>query len=94
MTLTVEYKEYVGRTRPDYEINWCCEGAEMSSIVNVLPPQKQRSSEEPSVGVVDHDGMMGDYYTEVFDYCPFCGDSIVAERLGKFKTKTVEERVD
>lgn len=94
MTLTIKYKEYVGRTRPEYTIDWCCEGAEMSSIVNVLPSHKQDSPEEPEVGVIDHERMMGEYYTEVFDYCPFCGDSIEAESLGKFKTKTVEERVD
>lgn len=89
MTLTIEYKEYVGRSQPKYEIKWCCEKARNSSMVAPL----KFTDEVPQIGVQSNTRMTGVQY-ETFSFCPFCGDSIEADRLGKFKTKTVEERVE
>jgi hypothetical protein len=90
MTLTIEYKEYVGRSRPDYDIDWCCEKARNSSLVS---PVLIDHGDVPRIGVQSNTRMTG-MTQEAFSFCPFCGDEISLDRLGKFERKTVEERVE
>jgi hypothetical protein len=90
MTLTIEYKEYVGQNRPSYEIDWCCEKARTSSMIS---PMIIDQGDLPRIGVQSGSAMTGTVY-EIFDFCPFCGEEVVTECLGTFQRKTVEERVE